>query len=218
MGGLVMLVEKSGRLRGVALAALGLSLMVLAGCGSSSLTESGSGDPKVAGDGSGWGTAILYGGRRFTEPPPTEKREYTCPTVEILDGTVALRSGDTGTARGVGYQASIRDTARECALVDGNRIQIKVGVQGRLVLGESGKPGTYTVPVRVAVRRTGGETVYSKLTTASVTVPATDTQGSFTVIDEGLSLPLSASDPGDEYTILVGLDPQGKSTPRNRRR
>ncbi|MFN7321533.1 MAG: hypothetical protein ACK5TM_10975 [Methylobacterium sp.] len=213
-----MLVEKSGRPRGVALAALGLSLMALAGCGSSSLTGAGGSDPTVAGDGSGWGTAILFGGRRFTEPPPTEKREYTCPTVEILDGTVALRSGDTGTARGVGYQASIRDTARECALVADNRLNIKVGVQGRLVLGESGKPGTYTVPVRVAVRRTGGETVYSKLTTASVTVPATDTQGTFTVIDDGLSLPLSASDPGDEYTILVGLDPQGKSTPRNRRR
>ena len=213
-----MLVEKSGRLRGVALAALGLSLMVLAGCGSSSLTGSGGSNPTVAGDGSGWGTAILYGGRRFTEPPPTEKREYTCPAVEILEGTVALRSGDTGTARGVGYQASIRDTARECTLVADNRLNIKVGVQGRLVLGESGKPGNYTVPVRVAVRRTGGETVYSKLTTASVTIPATDTQGSFTVIDEGLSLPLSASDPGDEYTILVGLDPQGKSTPRNRRR
>ncbi|MCA3654342.1 MAG: hypothetical protein IOB85_06905 [Methylobacterium sp.] len=213
-----MLVEKSGSLRGVALAALGLSLMVLAGCGSSSLTGSGGSDPTVAGDGSGWGTAILFGGRRFTEPPPTEKREYTCPAVEILEGTVALRSGDTGTARGVGYQASIRDTARECALVADNRLNIKVGVQGRLVLGESGKPGTYTVPVRVAVRRTGGETVYSKLTTASVTVPATDTQSTFTVIDDGLSLPLSASDPGDEYTILVGLDPQGKSTPRNRRR
>ncbi|MCA3648393.1 MAG: hypothetical protein IOC42_03415, partial [Methylobacterium sp.] len=204
-----MLVEKSGSLRGVALAALGLSLMVLAGCGSSSLTGSGGSDPTVAGDGSGWGTAILFGGRRFTEPPPTEKREYTCPAVEILEGTVALRSGDTGTARGVGYQASIRDTARECALVADNRLNIKVGVQGRLVLGESGKPGTYTVPVRVAVRRTGGETVYSKLTTASVTVPATDTQSTFTVIDDGLSLPLSASDPGDEYTILVGLDPQG---------
>ncbi|MCA3658136.1 MAG: hypothetical protein INF11_01920 [Methylobacterium sp.] len=214
----MMLVEKSGSLRGVALAALGLSLMVLAGCGSSSLTGSGGSDPTVAGDGSGWGTAILFGGRRFTEPPPTEKREYTCPAVEILEGTVALRSGDTGTARGVGYQASIRDTARECALVADNRLNIKVGVQGRLVLGESGKPGTYTVPVRVAVRRTGGETVYSKLTTASVTVPATDTQSTFTVIDDGLSLPLSASDPGDEYTILVGLDPQGKSTPRNRRR
>ncbi len=151
-----MFAEKTGLPRGAALAALGLSLLVLAGCGSSSsLSGSGGGDGTVAGDGSGWGTAILYGGRRFTEPPPADKREYSCPTIEILDGTVALRSGDTGSARGVGYQASIRDTARECALVAGNRINIKVGVQGRLVLGESGKPGNYTVPVRVAVRRTG---------------------------------------------------------------
>lgn len=209
--------EKTGLPRGAALAALGLSLMALAGCGSS-LTGSGGGDGTVAGDGSGWGTALIYGGRRFTEPPPADKREYSCPKIEVLDGTVALRSGDTGTARGVGYQASIRDTARECALVAGNRISIKVGVQGRLVLGESGKPGNYSVPVRVAVRRSGGETAYSKLVTANVAVPATDTQGSFTIIDDTISLPVSAEDPGEEYTILVGLDPQGRSGPRNRRR
>ncbi len=213
----MMLGEKSGLSRGAALAALGLSVVLLAGCGSS-LSGSGGGDGTVAGDGSGWGTAILYGGRRFSEPPPAEKREYSCPAIEILDGTVALRSGDTGTARGVGYQASIRDTARECALVAGNRISIKVGVQGRLVLGESGKPGNYSVPVRVAVRRTGGETVYSRLTTASVAVPSTDTQGTFTIIDDGISLPLSAVDPGEEFTVIVGLDPQGRSAPRNRRR
>ncbi len=216
----MMLGEKSGLPRKAALAALGLSALLLAGCGSSSsLTGSGGGDGTVAGDGSGWGTALIYGGRRFSEPPPTEKREYSCPAIEILDGTVALRSGDTGTARGVGYQASIRDTARECALVAGNRISIKVGVQGRLVLGESGKPGNYSVPVRVAVRRTGGtETVYSKLTTASVAVPATDTQGTFTIIDDTISLPVSAIDPGDEYKIIIGLDPQGSRAPRNRRR
>jgi hypothetical protein len=209
--------EKKALPHGAALAALGLSALLLAGCGAS-LSGSGGGDATVAGDGTGWGTALLYGGRRFSEPPPADKREYSCPAIELLDGTVALRSGDSGTARGIGYQASIRDTARECALVEGNQIRIKVGVQGRLVLGESGRPGTYTVPVRVAVRRKGGDTVYSKLSTASVAVPATDTQGTFTIIDDSLSLPLSANDPGEEYTILVGLDPQGRAPPRNRRR
>ncbi|PPD16395.1 MAG: hypothetical protein CTY25_03150 [Methylobacterium sp.] len=212
-----MAVHSTGLARGAAFATLGVAILALAGCGSSG-TGAGGSDPTVAGDGSSFATSLLYGGRRFTEPPPGNRREYTCPSVEILDGTVAMRAGDTGTARGVGYQASIRDTARECALTAGDRIQIKVGVQGRFVLGESGKPGDYTVPVRVAVRRTGGETVYSKLLTANVTIPATDTQGTFVVIDDSVSLPLSATDPGDEYTILVGLDPQARTTPRNRRR
>ncbi len=215
----MMLGEKSGLPRKAALAALGLS----ACCWRAAAHPPRSPVPVVVM--ARWPAMVRAGarpdlwGRRFSEPPPTEKREYSCPAIEILDGTVALRSGDTGTARGVGYQASIRDTARECALVAGNRISIKVGVQGRLVLGESGKPGNYSVPVRVAVRRTGGtETVYSKLTTASVAVPATDTQGTFTIIDDTISLPVSAIDPGDEYKIIIGLDPQGSRAPRNRRR
>jgi hypothetical protein len=189
-------------------------LLVLAGCGS---TGSSSGDPSVAGDGSGFATALLYGGRTFSEPPPEAKREYSCPKVEILDGTVAYRGGEAGSARGVAYQASINDFARECSLPSLQQIRIKVGVQGRVILGENGRPGTYNVPVRVAVRR-GSETVHSRLAPVSVTIPGTDTQAPFVAIDETIVLPVSTNDPGEEYTILIGLDPQGARTARPRRR
>jgi hypothetical protein len=196
-------------------AALALAgLLALAGCGS---TGSSSGDPNVAGDGSGFATALLYGGRTFSEPPPQARREYSCPKVEILDGTVAYRSGDAGSARGVAYQASINDFARECSLPTLEQIRIKVGVQGRVILGENGRPGTYNVPVRVAVRR-GSETVHSRLASVSVTIAGTDAQAPFVAIDETILLPVGTNDPGDEYTILIGLDPQGTRTARPRRR
>lgn len=192
------------------------ALLVLNGCGSTAGNTNQDGQV-VAGDGGGFGTALIFGGRRFTEPPPTAKREYSCPKAEILDGTVAYRSGDASSARGVAYQAAIGDIARECALVSETQIRIRVGVQGRVILGEAGKPGTYSIPVRVAVRK-GSETVYSKMSPASITIPPNDTQAAFIALDEGILLPVGVNDPGDEYIVLVGLDPQGGRPARNRRR
>ncbi|MGL5447870.1 MAG: hypothetical protein ACRDBL_11230 [Rhabdaerophilum sp.] len=197
-------------------ACLVAGLLVLNGCGSTASNTNEAGQI-VAGDGSGFGTALIFGGRRFTEPPPAAKREYSCPKAEILDGTVAYRSGDASSARGIAYQAAIGDIARECALVSEAQIRIRVGIQGRVILGEAGNPGTFTIPVRVAVRR-GSETVYSKMLPASVTIPPNDTQATFIALDEGIVLPVGVNDPGDEYTVLVGLDPQGGRSARNRRR
>lgn len=190
---------------------------VLTGCLSSQSNTNAEGQV-VAGDGRGWATALLYGGRGFSEPPPTAKREYSCPRAEILDGTVAYRSGgDAGGARGVAYQASINDFARECALTAENQLSMRVGVRGRIILGESGKPGTFTIPVRVAVRK-GDQTVYSRVSQASASIPAGDSQATFVVLDENLRLPVGVNDPGDEYTVLIGLDPQSSRPTRNRRR
>ncbi len=132
--------------------------------------------------------------------------EYGCPSASILDGTAAYRVGGDA-ARGVSHQAAIHDIARECK-TQGNMMHVKVGVQGRLLLGENGRPGTFTVPVRVAVR-SNGETVYSKLVPTTVTIPESDTQAAFVTIDDSVNLPITAEDPGSAYTILVGLDPQG---------
>lgn len=161
------------------------------------------------------GSAIIFGGRPLPDAPVIE-RDYTCPAATLLEGTASWRVGGGDSARGVSYQATINDLARECRLV-GNTLAIKVGVQGRLVLGEAGKPGNFSVPVRVAVRK-GEQTVYSKLVPASVTVPANDTQAPFVVIDEGVNLPVGEADPGDEYTIVVGIDPQGRRPAERRRR
>lgn len=133
--------------------------------------------------------------------------DYGCPAANILDGTVAYRVGDASAARGVSHQAAIHDIARECK-VEGGTMRIKVGVQGRLLLGDSGRPGTFTVPVRVAVRG-NGQTITSRLVSTTVTIGPEEGQASFVVIDDSISLPITAEDPAEAYTILVGLDPQG---------
>jgi hypothetical protein len=50
------------------------------------------------------------------------------------------------------YQVTIGTTARECRMGPNNMVQVKVGMQGRVILGpEGGNPGTINVPLRFAV-------------------------------------------------------------------
>jgi hypothetical protein len=188
-------ISRSARL---ALALL-LPALVLAGCASKS-DEASPAEKNVT-------ERILFGGSRLPEQKSETQRDYGCPETSILEGTAAYRVGDAGAARGISHQAAIHDLARECR-ASGNTMNIKVGVRGRLLLGDAGKPGTFTVPVRIAVR-SNGNTVYSRLIPTSVVIPAEDTQAPFVVIDDAIALPITAEDPGEAYSIVVGLDPQG---------
>lgn len=189
-------VMKSTTTRAGRVAALLLPAFVLAACNTSG---------QVSETERNFTERLLFANNKLPDVKPPS-REYTCPVTTILDGTVAYRVGDAS-ARGVSHQASIHDLARECSF-DATTMRVKVGVQGRLVLGEDGKPGTYTIPLRIAVR-SNGQVIQSKLVARQVTIPANDSQAGFVIVDDGLALPITAEDPGEAYTILVGLDPQG---------
>ena len=133
-----------------------------------------------------------------------EDEDIECPSVQILDGTAALRA-ESGA--GVRHQFSVVQTARECR-AEGNNIVIKMGVEGRALLGPSGSPGTFTVPVRFVAKR--GETVVaSKLQRQNVTIPAGETQQSFITIEEGMTIPKAGA---AELELFVGLDASGGAT------
>jgi hypothetical protein len=164
---------------------------------------------------------FLYSGP--TVPPSQapnfnqDKDEYGCPALDILENRAAYRGGTAQQqASGVGFQASIANVARECS-VDGRQIRVRVGVEGRVLLGQNGRPGTYSVPVRVVVKRRA-DVVTQRFTRLNVTIPANDTQAEFAYIEEGLVLPITENDPADEYDIYVGLDPTQQATHQARRR
>jgi hypothetical protein len=133
--------------------------------------------------------------------------DFECPQVEILDGAAAMRvnSGDT-----IKSQISIGQTARECT-VNGNTVTLRVGVEGRALLGSGGQPGTYTAPVRIVVKD-GDKVVASRLQRKSVTIPAGDTQAAFIVIEDGIVVPKG------DLTLLVGLDPNGRAEAATKRK
>src|SRR5438128_2674460 len=85
--------------------------------------------------------------------------EDNCPSVDIRPGagTLAVATkAQQATANDVRYQLSFTQIARQCALI-GTTIRMRVGVQGRAIMGPAGAPSQVEVPLRYAVVREGVE-------------------------------------------------------------
>jgi hypothetical protein len=139
--------------------------------------------------------------------------EIECPGVEYRQGaaTMAVNSpGAENTALSLRYQASFTQTARECIL-RGNNLTIKVGVQGRVVIGPGGGPGPISIPLRYALVREGAEpkTLWTKLFLVPVAVPENQLNLPWLHIEEEMTVPRPTSDEIEAYVIYIGFDPEG---------
>jgi hypothetical protein len=150
------------------------------------------------------GTQTAGGGSTATE--------IECPVVEIRSGTSTLSVNAAGTegATALRYQATLGRTARECTANAGT-LNIKVGIQGRIILGPGGGPGQLDLPLRYAVVKEGPEpkTIISKLNRVAVTIPPEQGNVPFTHVEEALTMPLPPQAELDAYVIYIGFDPQG---------
>jgi len=142
-----------------------------------------------------------------------------CPTVDIRQGasTLAIAAKtQMPTANDLRYQLSLSQLARQCAL-DGPMMRIRVGVQGRVVVGPAGAPNQVTVPIRYAVVQEGVEpkTITTKFRRFPVTLPPGATNVTFTDIEDDLSFPLPTRNALEAYVVYIGFDDTGD---RNERR
>jgi hypothetical protein len=136
----------------------------------------------------------------------------TCPDVTVRAGastlSIAGKSATDPTALDLRYQGSIVRTARECRVND-KIMTIKVGIEGRVVVGPAGGPGDVDVPLRLAVVQEGPQpkTVLSKFIRIPVTI-ADSGYANFTHIDPEISFPLPQPIANlDSYIVYVGFDP-----------
>jgi hypothetical protein len=134
-----------------------------------------------------------------------------CPSTELKDGSAAYRVyAGAQTNENVRYQYSMGDIARQCR-VAGGQVLIKVGVEGKVLLGPAGQPSNFNVPVFVGVRAEAGEKMLvSKVYSAAVTIPAGETQGSFAIISDELAVPFTQENANDDYTVFIGFEGPGK--------
>ena len=184
----------------------------LAGCGGhlgNFDSPQASDTPQTQGGGSRV-LAMMLGFKSNDAPaaPGTEVRHIFCPEVLILDGTAASQAyaGTPPSNENLRYQYSLVDTARECTL-EGDQLAIKIGVAGKVLLGPAGSPGSFNVPVRMAVlHEQNNEPITSKLYRTAVTVPAGQSEADFTIVSEPLRVPFIQDHAEDDYTIKVGID------------
>jgi hypothetical protein len=113
-------------------------------------------------------------------------------------------------ALGLRYQGTITRTARECTVRD-KMVNIRIGLQGRIIVGPAGGPGQVTVPIRYALLKEGIEPrpIYTKLYQLPVTVPPGQPNVVFTHVEEDMTVPMPSLAEFDDYVIYVGYDPQG---------
>jgi hypothetical protein len=146
------------------------------------------------------------------EPAPAKEAErLECPEILVLDGTAAHRVYNGAESNeNLRYQYSISDVAREC-IHQGDQIAMKIGVAGQVLLGPTGAPGAFTVPIRIAiVRETDNAPVVSKLYTANVNVIPGQTEAPYTLVTEPLLAPFIQSHTAEDYSIKVGIDAEGQ--------
>ncbi|WP_210497259.1 hypothetical protein [Microvirga antarctica] len=167
--------------------------------------------------GSTLGNMVLFGG---TTVPPAAKsviEDVFCPPVEISEGGSAIQAfsgGRVGDAAGLRSQIALGETARECVgQADGSTI-VKIGVQGRALLGSGGSAGRYDVPVHIVVK-TPTRTIANINRRLSVAIPSGELQGTFSVVEEGILVPASEA---SIFEIEVGLGGGGAQKPAARRR
>lgn len=203
--------NKRGRLAPVA--AGFAALLVLAGCQSAGIggPPPAAGGTPAAGEAPGLGSRI-FGSRAAPSNAPEVDPSYyllvsQCPKPEIRPGSEVFTvydRGMDGTPEGVRYQASIRDTARECRQ-SGGVLTIKVGVAGRVIGGPKGRAGTVTVPLRIALTEDDNTVAFSRLYNVTVQVAAPDLSGEFAQVEEAISVPVPPE--GQKLRLYVGFDP-----------
>ena len=149
--------------------------------------------------------------------------DVECPSVDVRTGAATLLIGSKPgesepSPLDVRYQGSIIRTARECR-VNAGVMTMKVGIEGRVITGPAGGPGTVDVPLRLAVVQEGvsPKAVVSKLARIPVTIAGAVDRATFTHIDSDISFPLPQPLADiDAYVVYVGFDPAG-ATPEKKK-
>jgi hypothetical protein len=208
---------KAGVLRGLAATTAGLLLancgggasmgdrfsQLFGGSGSGSTTQAQLvGTPPAPFAGSGAAAAAGPGG-------PYQD----CPGVAIREGAstlqVGIRPGAVTDNNEVRYQGTISRNARDCTLF-GDQVNVRVGIQGRIIVGPAGAPPAVDVPIRVAVVQEGVQpkTIATKLYRTTVDLAGQDNV-SFSFVAEDMAFPAPPPAVAPSYVIYIGFDPEG---------
>ena len=191
--------------RTLALMALALAL---GGCGSTELLKS---SPLDLFSSSSKSTNDAAAGEGTASADDVE-----CPGVQVRTGAATLMIGSKPgagepSALDVRYQGSILRTARECH-VNAGMMTMKVGIEGRVITGPAGAPGTVDIPLRIAVVQEGinPKAVVSKFAHETVTVNNTIDRVTFAHVESDIAYPLPQPlGLIDSYVVYVGFDPMG---------
>jgi hypothetical protein len=162
-----------------------------------------------------------FGSSENDGPPQTSRLETTkvdlanlpagysanCPQVvawprdRLLTVYQPDRVGDTNA---VVPRGEITKMARECQLF-ADRVVVKYGFAGRVLLGPKGGPGAVTLGVNVRVAGTRQNTLATDKMKVTTTIPPGGPAGYFSIVKE-ISFPVAVGTRPQDYKIFVAFD------------
>ncbi|MCC2095242.1 MAG: hypothetical protein KDJ29_00030 [Hyphomicrobiales bacterium] len=194
----------------------------LAGVAALALAASGCSTGAGKDPGDTLGNLLAFNSPRAPATPNTGAKpvyDINCPIVDVIEGGAAQRvySGRGSSNQDVRYQFSIGQTARECSMANG-QIAIRVGVEGKVLLGPAGSASSFNVPVKIAVRdEASQQMLVAKTYQVAVTIPPGAPHSTFSVVSEPMLVPFRRKEANEDYMIMVGIE-KTKAKPQRRRR
>jgi len=132
---------------------------------------------------------------------------FGCPRFNVWsrDGYVTIyEQGRVGDGLAVMHRGEISKTARECH-IEGNRITVKYGFSGRVLLGPKGRTGNVSLPLQVFVADAKRDKVATDAVKVNVDVAIDKPIGYFSVV-RSVSFTVPEGSRPAEYEVFVGFD------------
>lgn len=130
-----------------------------------------------------------------------------CPAFRVWPSDKLLtvyEIGQVGDSMAIVYRGEITKTARECQVLP-NKVVVKYGVAGRVLLGPKGKPGPVSLPMQVQVTDRTRKVISSQKLKVAVSMSLEDPVGYFSTVNEiPITLPVG-SRPAD-FEVFVAFD------------
>jgi hypothetical protein len=194
--------------------------LVVSGCSGGGLFNSTASAPEPAAASSSSGTQWLRGeiGSFFAQssdkaPQPVAGAtpDLECPYIEIRQGasTLTINGSGENAAMSLKYQGTFVRAARQCSVAAG-QMTMRVGVEGRIILGPAGAPGQLDVPLRIAVvdqSPAGMKPIVTKLIHIPVAIQSATDNPTFAHVEDGLTFPLPSAAVLEHYIVYIGFDP-----------
>jgi len=165
----------------------------------------------------------LFAGSSDKGPQPVAgaSPDVECPFIQIREGasTLVIDGAGDNPAMSLKYQGTFVRAARQCAVVAGQMV-MKVGVEGRIILGPQGGPGEINVPLRIAIvdeTPSSSKTILTKLIMVPVTVQSADDNPIFSHVEDDLAFPMPSAAALENYIVYIGFDPIAAEAPRHER-
>jgi hypothetical protein len=114
------------------------------------------------------------------------------------------QAGHVGDLNHVIHRGEITKMARECQLYS-DRVIVKYGFAGRVLLGPKGSPGAVSMAVNVRVAGSDQNTLVTDKMKVSTNVPPGNPAGYFSMVRE-IAFPITVGTRPEDYKVFVAFD------------